>query len=107
MKELVLHGLFIAKNLDVVHQEHVGTPKTLVESSEVIESQRLNHFVHKAFGGCVDDLAARVQRECAIGDGMQQVGLAHAHLGMQVQRVECPGWIHRNTFASGAGELVA
>src|SRR5207244_7240998 len=99
MAELALRRLALEK-LQVVDDEDVDAAQRLLEGERRLRLQCRYEAVHEFFGGEIEHLAL-ADGISGPGDRLQQVGLAEAHAGMDVERVE-----HDRIAAPGGRDLL-
>ena len=107
VEKLLLGAFFAAEDLDVVDQQHVGRAVVPVERLHAVELDAVDHLVHEALAGDVDDLHAGVVIHQRAADGVHQVRLAHAHAAVDEQRIVDPGGHGGHGLRRGMGELIA
>jgi hypothetical protein len=90
VEKLGLCALFADNELDVVHQQDVDAAIALAEFQDPIVPNRVDHFVHEAFGGDVRQLESRAVREDVVTDGVHQMGFSQTHAAVEKQRVIRP-----------------
>ena len=107
MAELGLRRLAL-QELQVVDHQHVDAAQRLLEGERGLRAQRRDEAVHELLGGEIEHLALAAG-VAGPGDRLQQMGLAEADAGMDVERVEhhrlaAPG--QRHLLGGGMGERV-
>ena len=107
VKELFLGALFIAEELDIVHEQDVGLAIALVELLHALGAYAGDHVVHEALAGGIDDAHGAVAIDQLAADGVHQMGLAHAHAAVQEQRIVAARGVGGHGFRGGVSELVA
>ena len=106
MAELLLDRLAL-QELNVVDDENIDAAQLFLEGDRGLRLERGDEAIHEALGGEIDDAALR--RRGGVGDGLQQMGLAEPHGGMQVERIEQRRLLRRrggDALRGGEGELV-
>ena len=93
-------GRLALQELQVVDHQHADAAQRLLEGERGLRAQRRDEAVHELLGGEIEHLAL-AGGIAGPGDGLQQMGLAEADAGMDVERIE-----HHRVAAPGGGHLL-
>ena len=88
VEQFFLSGSLADDELDIVHQQQVEAAEAGLEFDHPVGLQGLDEFHHEAFRAAVEDAAAGVGLQEGVTDGVQQVRLALAGRGLEVERAE-------------------
>ena len=87
MKELVLGTFLTGDELDIIDEEQVCLPVLAAELDIFAVLDGLDQLVGELVGPDVDDVGVGVDLADAVGDGVEQMGLAHAGRAVEEQGV--------------------
>ena len=107
MAELGL-GRLALQELQVVDHQHVDAAQRLLEGERGLGAQRRDEAVHELLGGEIEHLALGAV-VAGPGDGLQQVRLAEADAGVDVERIEhhrLAAARHRHLLGGGVRQRV-
>ena len=87
MEKFLLGGFLTGDELDIIHQEQVGLPVLAPEFNVPAAFDGVDQFVGELIALDVDDVGVRIFLADAVGDGVEQMGLAHAGRAVDKQRI--------------------
>ena len=87
MEKLLLGGFLAGDELDIIHQEQVRLPVLGAEFNVFAVFDGVNQFVGELVAFDIDNVGIGIFLADAVGDGIQQMGLAHAGRAVEKQRV--------------------
>ena len=92
--ELLL-GALTVHELQVVDQQHVDAAELLLEGQRVLAAQRFDELIAEALGREIEHLRVGRPALHLPGDGVQQMRLAEADRGVDVERIEAGSFAER------------
>ena len=87
VEELLLGALLAGDELDVVEEEDVDATEGLPKDLHPLAANAVDELVDELLGGHVDDAVSRLGCGDAMGDGVQEVGLAEPGAAVEEERV--------------------
>ncbi len=87
MEKFLLGGFLAGDELNIIHQEQVGFPVFAPELDVPAAFDGVDQLVGELVALDVDDVGVRVFLADAVGDGVEQMGLAHAGRAVDEQGI--------------------
>ena len=106
MEKFFLGGFLAGDELDIVDEEQIGLPILAAELDILTALNGSDQLVGELVALDVDDLGVRLLLADAIGDGVEQMGLAHAGRAVDEQGVVHIAGMIADGDGSGVGEPV-
>ena len=88
IKQLFLRRSLADDELDVVDQQQVEAAQAGFEFEHLVGFERLDEFDHEPLGAAVENAAARMGLQKAVADRVEQMRLALAGRGLEIERRE-------------------
>ena len=107
VEKLLLRGFPARNELDVINHQQIHHPQLRTKLIGFLLLNRLDHLVHKAFAGHIEDPLRRVFLVHIIADGLHQVRFPQPHAAVDKQRIVGFSGRFRRSECRGPGEPVA